>query len=400
MISNTNNKVDMMKFSLIIVAAGSGTRFGSDLPKQYVSLGGVTILRRTLNAFKNVDGVKSVCVVIDPAHKDLLNQSISGLDNIIVVHGGETRQQSVYNGLRALNTGDDDIVLVHDAARPFVQCTDIKKLLDVINDCDAATLAASVVDTLSYTDDNDCATDYVSRDNLWAVQTPQGFRADVLKRAHECAYENTEYTDDTALVAALGHKIKYVAGSRKNFKITRKEDLDLAQHLISTETHIGTGFDVHAFDESSLDVKSVRLCGVDVAFDRKLKGHSDADVGLHALTDAILGAIGEGDIGLHFPPSNNDFKNMDSAVFLEHAVKLMHDKGGSLINADVTLICERPKIGEYREAMVERMAEIMGVSPSRVNIKATTTEKLGFTGRKEGIAAQAAVSVQLPQKDD
>lgn len=390
----------MTEFSLIIVAAGSGTRLGHDTPKQYLPLGGITILRRSINAFRNMDGLKSVCVVINPAHQELLNNAIAGLENIIVVHGGATRQESVYNGLKALNTAKNDIVLVHDAARPFVQEPDVENLLDALEEHEAATLASPVVDTVAYTDQDDYVQKYTSREKLWGGQTPQGFRADVLKRAHDSADKNTQYTDDTALVAALGYKIKYIAGSRQNFKITRKEDLELAEKLISMETHIGTGFDVHAFDENSLDVKSVRLCGVDVAFDRKLKGHSDADVGLHALTDAILGAIGEGDIGLHFPPSNNDFKNMDSAVFLEHAINLMKEKEGHFINADVTLICERPKIGEYREAMVERMAQIMGVSPSRVNIKATTTEKLGFTGRKEGIAAQAAVSVKLPQKDD
>ncbi len=390
----------MTEFSLIIVAAGSGTRLGHDTPKQYLPLGGITILRRSINAFRNMDGLKSVCVVINPAHQELLNNSISGLENIIVVHGGATRQESVYKGLKALNTAKNDIVLVHDAARPFVQQSDVENLLDTLEEHEAATLAAPVVDTVAYTDQDDYVQKYISREKLWGGQTPQGFHADILKRAHESADKNTQYTDDTALVAALGYKIKYIAGSRQNFKITRKEDLELAEKLISMETHIGTGFDVHAFDENSLDVKSVRLCGVDVAFDRKLKGHSDADVGLHALTDAILGAIGEGDIGLHFPPSNNDFKNMYSAVFLEHAINLMKEKEGQLINADVTLICERPKIGEYREAMVECMAKIMGVSPARVNIKATTTEKLGFTGRKEGIAAQAAVSVKLPQKDD
>ncbi|MGH1455455.1 MAG: bifunctional 2-C-methyl-D-erythritol 4-phosphate cytidylyltransferase/2-C-methyl-D-erythritol 2,4-cyclodiphosphate synthase [Alphaproteobacteria bacterium] len=390
----------MVEFSLIIVAAGSGLRFGYDIPKQYVSLGGQTIIRRSINAFSGIDALKSICIVSNPAHNDLLQNSIKGLNNVTICDGGSTRQQSVYNGLIALNLPDDAVVLIHDAARPFVQADDIECLLESMDTYAAATLAAPVIDTLSYADDTACATDHITRENLWALQTPQAFHAKILKDAHEKSDKNKIYTDDTALVTALGYPVKYIKSSRKNFKITQKEDLDLAQHLLHTQTYIGTGFDVHAFDENSLDVKSIRLCGVDVAFDRKLKGHSDADVGLHALTDAILGAVGVGDIGLHFPPSNNDFKNMDSAVFLEHAIKLMRDKGGSLINADVTLICERPKIGEYRDAMVKRMAEIMGTSPARVNIKATTTEKLGFTGRKEGIAAQAAVSVQMPNKDD
>ena len=195
----------------------------------------------------------------------------------------------------------------------------------------------------------------------------------------------------------MGIDVKLVKGSRQNFKITTKEDLHMAEQLLSTKlvTRTGQGFDVHAFDDSTDNVQNIKLCGVEIEYNRKLKGHSDADVGLHALTDAILGAIAEGDIGLHFPPSNNDFKNMDSALFLEHAIKLLLDKGGELINADITLICEEPKIGKYREKIIKQVANILEVHDNCVNIKATTTEKLGFTGRKEGIAAQAIVSVTM-----
>lgn len=388
-----------MNFSLIIVAAGSGTRLGHDIPKQYISIGGQSILQHTLNAFIGVTGLKDICIVMNESHESLFYAALPDMAaNICACYGGETRQDSVRNGLNALDLNDDDIVLIHDAARPFVDRVDIQSLIDAMQSHKAATLAHPVADTLRYVDDHQNAGQTVLRDHLWAVQTPQAFHAGVLKRAH--AQNNQGATDDTALVSASGIPVHFIKGNKRNVKITQKEDLDLAQHLLPTETHIGTGFDVHAFDEASLDVKSVRLCGVDVAYDRALMGHSDADVGLHALTDAVLGAIGAGDIGMHFPPSNDDFKGMDSAIFLQRAIEIMRDKSGFLVNADVTLICERPKIGKYREAMVKRIAEIMGVAKHRVNIKATTTEKLGFTGRKEGIAAQAAVSIQMPQKDD
>lgn len=387
----------MAEFSLIIVAAGSGTRFGDDIPKQYHHLGNQSVLQRTLSAFRDIDSLKQVCIVINPSHRDLLTRCVEDLTDITICHGGATRQESVYNGLQALDLKSNELVLIHDAARPFVRKSDVLNLVSAMERYEGATLAAPVSDTLCYADEHDHATDYVSRDHLWAIQTPQAFRYGTLKQAHEETDSDISYTDDTSLVSALGKPVKYVAASRKNFKITRKEDMELAQNFIKTVTRVGNGFDVHAFDEEQ-DAQAVRLCGIDVPHDKKLKGHSDADVGLHALTDAILGAIGEGDIGLHFPPSDNTFKNMDSAVFLEKADEMMKDKGGRLINADITIICERPKVGKYREAMENRIAEIIGVPANKINVKATTTEKLGFTGRKEGIAAQAAVSIEMPEE--
>ncbi len=197
------------------------------------------------------------------------------------------------------------------------------------------------------------------------------------------------------LVAAQGVPVKFVKGNKQNFKITHPEDLELAEKLISEETRTGTGFDVHAFDDQAT-VETIRLCGIDIQHNRPLKGHSDADVALHTITDALLGAIGEGDIGQHFPPSDNTFKNMDSAIFLDHALNLLTQKGGRIINADLTIICEKPKVGKYRDKMKNRVAEILKTAPSRINVKGTTTEKLGFTGRQEGIAAQAVVTVCLP----
>ena len=387
-------------FNVIIVAAGSGKRLGNALPKQYIKLHGVSILQHTLNAFAGIDGLEKICIVVNPEHKEHYQDTLVGHDNVIVTSGGAERKDSVYNGLKALSQVEEDgIVLVHDAARPFVQSVDIKAILDVMKDYKAATLASPVVDTLRYADQDAVAGESTSRDNLWAIQTPQAFHYGVLKNAHESGGAG-DYTDDTQLVSDLGTPVKFVKGSKRNFKITLAEDLELAEKMLSQtmhhQTRMGQGFDVHAFDDEK-EAKAVRLCGVDIEHNRPLKGHSDADVGLHALTDAILGAIGEGDIGLHFPPSNNDFKDMDSAIFLEHAMKLLHDKGGELVNADITLVCEKPKIGKYREAIIARVAQILNVSESCINIKATTTEKLGFTGREEGIAAQAAVSVSMPK---
>lgn len=393
-----------IKFSVIIVAAGSGTRLENDTPKQYINVCGQSVLRHTLNIFTEMDNISNVCVVINPDHKKLYTSAVKGIDNLKVCYGGKDRKDSVYNGIKSLSDlKDDDIILIHDAARPLVQKSDIYNLLKTMKSYKASSLAYPISDSLSYCDVNNIPTSRISRDNLWSIQTPQAFHYGLIKDAHEHC-DDQPYTDDTSLVSAMGTDVKFVKGSKSNFKITLAEDLILAEHILSTklstklstDIRTGLGYDVHAFDDLQKNITHTRLCGVDIAHDRKLKGHSDADVGLHALTDAILGAIGEGDIGLHFPPSNMDFKNMDSAVFLEYAMKLLHDKGGVLINADITLICERPKIGKYRGQIVDRVAEILNVSPKCINIKATTSERLGFTGREEGIAAQAAVSISLP----
>ncbi len=412
-----------IKFSVIIVAAGSGQRLGSDIPKQYIELNGKTILRRTLDIFLGMEGVENICIVINPAHEEIFkntvaippsyslsstlsnspsnnslnspspafSETLGGLDYVSIIHGGNTRKNSVYNGIKQLsNLSDEDIILVHDAARPFVKRSEIYELLEAMQNHKAASLVTPIADTLRYSDKSD----KISRDNLYAMQTPQAFRYGLLKRAHE-EYSDNSYTDDTALMQEMGVDVKFIVGSKENFKITLKEDLELAQKILSIElsTRTGQGFDVHRF--SDVKTENIRLCGVDIPHNRSLQGHSDADVALHALTDAILGAIGEGDIGLHFPPSNQDFKDMDSAVFVRHAMKLLRDKGGELVNADITIICEAPKISNHRDKIIDRLANIMEICKTRINIKATTTEKLGFTGRGEGIAAQAIVSVSI-----
>ncbi len=382
-------------FNLLIAAAGQGTRCGGGLPKQYRMLAGKPLLRHTIDAFIGFPGLQQIKVIIDPAHEELFLGTIKGLKNIDFVAGSDSRRNSVKNGVNSFsNLKDSDILLIHDAARPMVRKDDIQTLIDALNDNEAATLAAPVTDTVKYENRKES----VTRDDLYALQTPQGFHYGTIKKAHASADPQTEYTDDTGLVSALGIPVKLVQGHRGNFKITTEDDFEMAEKLMARqeETRTGMGFDVHAFADTP--ATTVMLCGVAVPHNRPLAGHSDADVGLHAITDAILGSIAAGDIGQHFPPSNDKYKNMDSAIFLRRAVELLQEKGGHTVNLDVTLICEVPKIGPHREAMEKRIADIAGIEPRRVSVKATTTERLGFTGRGEGIAAQAIATVRLPRE--
>ena len=395
---------DTTSIHFLIVAAGSGNRFGGDIPKQYKELAGRSLIRRTLDAVCALEHIGRVKVVIQPEHRDMCENALMGLKGITLVHGGHTRQESVYNGLRAFSDelGANDYIFIHDAARPFLSARDVCRLSEVLLDYEAATLGMRVSDTVLYENNSSDAGRRIDRDGLWTIQTPQAFHYGVILDAHENASTDQKSTDDTQLVSAMGKAVKLVEGHRHNIKITYPEDFQLAEEMIKQEryeTRVGMGYDVHAFDNNVEGVEHIRICGIDIPFDRQLKGHSDADVGLHALTDAIFGALGEADIGTHFPPSDSAFENMDSAVFLEKAVSRINERGGVLINADITIICEKPKIGVHRDAIVKRVGEIMGVSSSRVNLKATTTEKLGFEGRREGIAAQAVVSIQLPFSD-
>lgn len=389
------SSINLTPFHALIVAAGSGTRMGGERPKQYQKIGGKTILRHTLDVFLSCPGLREMQVVINPSHRDFYDEATRGLSLPEPVAGGDSRNKSVNNGVKAFShIKSEDVLLVHDAARPLVTCTEIAAVADTALKFKAATSACVVTDTQKY-----AAGPYIERNDLWAIHTPQGFHYGLLRQAHEQANDDGEaYTDDTALVAALGGEVRLVAGSRLNFKVTTPDDFTLAQKLLMPaqhETRTGFGYDVHAFEAGD----KVRLCGIDIPHSQKLKGHSDADAGLHALTDALLGTIGAGDIGAFFPPSDPQWKNADSAVFLKHAVNMVGDKGGKIVNLDLTLICEAPKIGPYREAMQQRIAALCGLTPDRVGIKATTNEKLGFIGRGEGIAAQAVVSVRFPAED-
>jgi 2-C-methyl-D-erythritol 4-phosphate cytidylyltransferase/2-C-methyl-D-erythritol 2,4-cyclodiphosphate synthase len=379
-------------FHVLIPAAGSGTRAGLSIPKQYRRIGGKMILRHTLEKFIGIQGLKSIRVIIDPEHAQWYGEAVQGLDIAPPVFGARTRKQSVYNGLSVFTRSEnDDLVLIHDAARPFVSLESIQTLLATMNKSIAATLAAPVADTLVDNDYN-----RYDRDRISAVQTPQAFKIGVLKKAHEFYRNDDRFTDDAGLIAAIGEHVTLVTGSRDNFKITTNEDMAMAERLLAPqrENRTGFGYDVHAFDPAP--ATKIRLGGIDIPYHQKLLGHSDADVVLHALTDALLGTIGDGDIGQLFPPSDAQWKNADSEIFLKEAVRRVRARDGQIIHADITLIAEAPKIGPHREAMQARIARMLGISPDRVGLKATTSEGLGFTGRKEGIVAQAVATITLP----
>ncbi len=385
----------MVKCAVIIVAAGRGHRFGGEMPKQYRNLNGRAVLRHSLGVFCAHPAVSCVRTVIHPDDEALYNAAAEGLPVLPPVYGGATRQDSVRLGLESLKDEAPDIVLIHDGARPFVDFGIINRVIDRAEKGDGAVPALPVTDTIKTVVKTPEGTlkieKTVDRSALWRVQTPQAFPFKDILNAHEKA-KGRELTDDAAVAEEAGLSVILVKGTEENIKITTSDDLTRAEERCSQklpDIRTATGFDVHKFEEGSF----VTLCNVKVPHDMGLNGHSDADVALHALTDALLGAAGSGDIGLHFPPSDNKWKGADSAQFLQYAVSLVKGLGGKILNADVTLICERPKIGPYRLQMTERLSELLEISASRISIKATTTEKLGFTGRKEGIAAQACVSV-------
>ena len=390
---SAENRAEAKGFHVLIAAAGAGVRFGGDRPKQYAVLNGKPVLRHTLDVFLSHPDLTSLRVIINPDHQSLYKEAIAGLDLPPPIYGSDTRKSSVYNGLnRISNMNSKDIILVHDAARPLVSEHDITKLVHEASRSGAATLATPVTDTLRHE-----TGESLKREGLWSDHTPQGFHYGVLKNAHEMA-KNDNATDDAGLVSASGHKVALVEGSRNNIKITRPEDIELAEKLLQKNFDIrtGMGFDVHAFEKND-PTRPLILCGVKIDHAFGLAGHSDADVGLHAITDALLGAIAEGDIGHHFPPSDMAFKNMSSDIFLKRAAELACKKDAVIQNIDVTIICEAPKIGPHRETMQRRIAEILNLPPSRIGVKATTTEQLGFTGRGEGIAAQAVATVKIPE---
>ncbi|MGQ9366097.1 bifunctional 2-C-methyl-D-erythritol 4-phosphate cytidylyltransferase/2-C-methyl-D-erythritol 2,4-cyclodiphosphate synthase [Azospirillum sp. A39] len=378
----------------LIVAAGSGHRFGAERPKQYHDLAGAPILRRTIEAFLGHPAVGAVQVVIDPAHRPFYDAAVGDLALPEPVPGGATRQRSVRNGLERLAAGaPPDLVLIHDAARPLIDGATIDAAVAALAGTPGCVVAVPVTDTLRRGAAG-VAAGTVDRSGLWRAQTPQGFRFAAILDAHRAA-EGQDLTDDAAVAERAGLAVALVPGREENFKVTTPDDLARAARLLDArlgDVRTGFGFDVHRFAEGD----HAMLCGVAVPHSHRLEGHSDADVGLHALTDAILGALGAGDIGSHFPPSDPQWRGADSARFLRHAGGLVAAAGGRIAHVDVTLVCERPKVGPHRPAMVARVAEILGIDRGRVSVKATTTERLGFTGRGEGIAAQAVATVRLP----
>lgn len=383
----------MPRTAILIVAAGAGERAGGGMPKQYRPLAGVPMLRRTALAFANGDPSQLLQLVIGPGQAGLATAALEGIACLPIVDGGPTRQESVRNGLQALEPHRPDFVLIHDAARPLVSPTLIALLIAKLDGgAEAAIPLLAVADTLKR--DAHGRWETVSRDNLFRAQTPQAFRFATILAAHR-THAAVAVTDDMALAELAGIKIASVPGEDINFKITRPEDFHLAEQLLAgaADYRTGMGFDAHRFAPGD----HVWLCGVKIPHDASLAGHSDADAGLHALTDAILGAIGEGDIGQHFPPTDEKWRGVPSSLFLEHATKLVRAAGGEIAHCDVTLICERPKVSPHRTAMRDRVAEILGIDAHRVSVKATTTEGMGFTGRREGLAAQAVATVRLPR---
>lgn len=378
----------------LIVAGGSGQRFGAERPKQYLDLAGKPVLRRTVEAFLSHPQVTGVRVVIDPAWRDAHDAAVSGLGLPDPVAGGASRQDSVRNGLEALAAdGAPDLVLIHDAARPLIDEATIGAVIAALGDKPGAIAAVPVADTLKRDKDGNIGAT-VDRDGLWRAQTPQGFRFPAILEAHRAA-AGLSLTDDAAVAERAGLAVALVPSKEDNFKVTTPDDLTRATRAVMSslwDVRTGSGFDVHRFTDGDF----VTLCGLRVPHSHGLEGHSDADVGLHALTDAILGALAAGDIGSHFPPTDPRWRGADSAKFLRHAADLVAERGGVIAHADVTIICERPKVGPHRAAMAERIAEILGIEVGRVSVKATTTEQLGFTGRREGIAAQAVATVRLP----
>lgn len=370
----------------LIVAAGSGSRVGGELPKQYRHVRGQPVLRHSYAALSAHPDISAVYVVIGEGQDSLALESLKGLPAPHLVTGGITRRESVQRGLSAIVSGGGaKRVLIHDAARPFLSTAVIDNLLEALNDVSGAVPALPVVDSLARGIGMLSST--VERDGLWRIQTPQAFHFDVIIAAHE-NWSGGEPSDDARMVMADDHEVRIVAGDERLAKFTFPEDFERYDDMPSVRS--GSGFDVHRLVEG----EELWLCGVMIPHHKGLSGHSDADVAIHALTDAILGALALGDIGDHFPPSDTQWRGASSDRFLAHAIKLALDMGYALANADVTIICEAPKIGPHKAAMRARLAEIMGTNTDRISVKATTTEMLGFTGRGEGIAAQAMATLE------
>ncbi len=382
-----------MEFSAVIVAAGTGERAGPRGAKQWRPLAGKPVARWSMEALLSA-GARRVVAVIAAGDEARAAEAFAGLGRWSMAVGGATRAESTLAGLRALPAEPGEIVVIHDAARPFLSGRHIATLIEALADADGAVPALPMADTLKRRDEASGAVSTASRASLWRAQTPQAFRHETLSAAYAAWPPDETPTDDAAVVERAGGRIVLTAGDPMLMKLTYPEDFAMAEQLAGAArvTRIGQGFDAHRFGPGA----AVWLCGVRIDHDRGLVGHSDADAGLHALTDALLGAVGEGDIGDHFAPTDPRWKDAPSSLFLCHAAGLIAARGGRVVNVDVTLICERPKIKPHRDAMRARLAELLCLRSDQVSVKATTTEAMGFTGREEGLAAQAVASVETP----
>ncbi len=398
----------MKKIVALITASGRGSRLslnGHGIPKQYLPLAGVPMLRHTILAFLHHPQITDVICTIHPDDMALYEEATVGLDLLNPIFGGESRQASVHNGLEALREYNPDKILIHDGARPFTSKRVINGILEKLETHPAVIPAIAVEDTIKKYGDGKIEWT-VERENLWRAQTPQGFIYQDILNAHK-AFKDINFTDDAALDEYAGIPVAIIPGSHNNFKITSEEDYERAKQLISLqsenvkeEVRCGIGYDVHRFRAREKgETHSIRIAGVDIVtsddFDKKIEAHSDGDVAIHSLIDALLGAIGEGDIGEHFPPTDNKWKDFDSREMLKQINHLMRKKGAKIINIDLTIICEKPRISKHKHQMEEALAQVLGIHKTRINVKATTTERMGFLGREEGIAAQAICNVAM-----
>ena len=402
----------MVIAAALIVAAGRGHRVGGPLPKQYRQLAGRAVLGHSLQRFASHPRIDRVRVVINPTDRTLYDEAAresgSAADAALLapVSGGETRQDSVRNGLESLADAPPDLVLIHDGARPLVSAAVIDGALDALDGHDGALPALAVSDSLKRAALGSAViAGTVPREGLWCAQTPQGFRYPAILDAHRAA-AGSALTDDAAVAEQAGLSVVLTPGDEDNLKITTEQDFARAERILAAqsgrdvaaaaeaafETRVGMGFDVHRFGPGD----HLMLGGVAVPHAQGVVSHSDGDVVLHAIVDALLGAMAAGDIGTHFPPTDEAWRDAESALFVAHALKLLAERGGHLNHVDVTVICQRPKIGPYRQAMLARLSDVLDLDLARISLKATTTERLGFTGRGEGIAAQAVATVRLP----
>jgi 2-C-methyl-D-erythritol 4-phosphate cytidylyltransferase/2-C-methyl-D-erythritol 2,4-cyclodiphosphate synthase len=389
----------MARCAALVLAGGSGSRFGGDMPKQYQYLGDRVVLRHAVDAFLSHALIDEVGVVLRTEDQPRYEAAFGDLPLLPPVEGGPTRQDSTRLGLESLREIAPDTVLIHDGARPFPDQNLISRTLGALEKYPGAIPALPVSDTVKRArgkrgGKDNIIVETVDRSGLWRAQTPQAFRYKEIRSAHEKA-QGQELTDDAMIAEKFGLTVALVMGSEDNIKITTQEDMTRAERIMGHQqviTRIGTGYDVHAFCPGD----HVILGGVKIAHDFGLAGHSDADAALHALTDALLGSLGDGDIGTHFPPTDERWRNAASSAFLEHAASRVRDRGGMISNVDVTIICERPKITPHRASMRTAIAAMLDIDEAAVSVKATTTEGLGFTGQGEGIAAQAVAAIRLP----
>jgi 2-C-methyl-D-erythritol 4-phosphate cytidylyltransferase / 2-C-methyl-D-erythritol 2,4-cyclodiphosphate synthase len=383
-----------MIVTAIIVAAGKGERAGGEAPKQFRHLGHQTVVRHAVEAFRRHTKVNHIIVVIGAGQENALHRALDGIQVDRIVLGGDQRQASVFNGLKAAQTLRSDVVLIHDAARPFVADCVVDRLLVALDTHQGAVPALAVVDTLALGGDG--LGEIVPRADLYHIQTPQAFHFDAIMTSHQ-NWSGPAATDDAQMVRKGGFVVALVDGDTTLEKLTVPNDFNRMEAQLAAQmiSRTALGYDVHQLSTGG----ELWLGGVNIPHDKGLAGHSDADVGLHALTDALLGTISAGDIGSHFPPSDPQWKGARSSRFVEYARDLITARGGIIDFVDLTLICETPKIGPYRDAMTAEIAKMLSISTSCISIKATTTERLGFTGRGEGIAAQASATVRVPKQD-